>query len=677
MCPRPREDLRVKTRSGRAPNPIVRGIHLGERRLAPWLLLAVAAVQMGLVFGWAAPGPLSIDEVIYQRMVHNLVQGHGLSLWNGFEERPSPELAALFIRPVGDRLVAPYPYGFPAIAAPFYALFGSRGLVVVNALAFVGVLALCYRLGRDLLGSSASGLAAAGLLGLGTYAWEYSMATWPHTLALLLSLAALLAGLEAARTPRGAFRAALLAVLAGLLLGAGTTVRFDVFFLLPLLLAPFLLAPSLRWRELGGLTAGLLPGLAFVSATNLARWETWIPFTYGSPGGPTQAQAYLPLLAVAVVGFLLLRLAVHPSARAFAERRRPVLPVACAGILLGALVLPPLRELALRLAEGTYTLLVDIRNLPIDRVEPAMERTEGGAVVYYGALKKALLQSCPYLALLVVPAYGLFRKDPARLHRALLFAPMALVVGVFSFFSWHGGLALNIRYFLPVLPFAAILTVDAIRTLAARAHRLWMLPSGAAMAGAMALYFFWRPADHAVQAMEPLLLDVPLLIAGLLATLCALWLVRPGRLPATLTLATAGAALGWSTGVAFGYDASWAHHRRAAHHAFATRTAHHLEPDSLVLAEAAAPFYGLVEHRPGVRIALPWADRFADSESLIAHHQERGRPVYGVLSRESWEALAASGALDRVETRGVARIGPFHLARLLPSRAAHQGAPLR
>jgi len=667
----------VDANAGLAPDSAPRGLRLAGRPIAPWLLLAVVAVQIALVFGWAAPGPLSIDEVIYQRMVHNLVQGHGLSLWNGFEEHPSPELTALYIRPVGDRLVAPYPYGFPAVAAPFYAVFGSQGLVVVNALAFVGLLALCYRIGRDLLGSSSAGLAAAGLLGLGTYAWEYSMATWPHALAVLLSLGSLVAGLEAARAPRGASRAAKLAALAGLLLGTGTTVRFDVFFLLPLLLAPFLLASSLRWRELAGLTAGLLPGLAFVSATNLARWETWIPFTYGSSGGATDARAYLPLLAVAGAGFLLLRLAVHPSARAIVRRRPAALPLGAMGLLALLLLLPPLRELALRLAEGTYTLLVDIRNLPIDGVEPAMERTEGGAVVYYGALKKALLQSCPYFVLLVLPAYGLFCREPARLSRALLFAPVALVVGVFGFFSWHGGLALNMRYFLPVLPFAAILTVDAIRTLAAGAHRLWVLSSGAAMAGAMALYFFWRPADHAVETMEPLLLDVPLLIAGVLAALCTVWLVRPRRLPATLALAAAGAALGWSCVVAFAYDASWAHHRRAAHHAFATRTAHHLEPDSLVLAEAAAPFYGLVTHRPGVRIALPWADRFADAESLIAHHQERGRPVYGVLSRESWEALAAGGALDGVEPRGVARIGPFHLARLLPSRAAHQGVPPR
>src|SRR5262245_30084828 len=106
------------------------------RRLGRWALLAAAALQLAFVFGWVRPGPLSIDEVIYQWMAADLVAGHGLALDNGFDLRPSPELATFYMVTASERLTAQYPYGFPLLAAPAARLFGMRGLFLVNALAF-------------------------------------------------------------------------------------------------------------------------------------------------------------------------------------------------------------------------------------------------------------------------------------------------------------------------------------------------------------------------------------------------------------------------------------------------------------------------------------------------------------------------------------------------------------
>src|SRR6266545_8052060 len=92
-----------------------------------------------------------IDEVAYHRMVKSLVDGHGLYIWNGYEEFRSPELSALYMDPANGHLVAQYPYGFAFVAAPFYALFGYHGLFLVNALAEVGVVALCYRVAMQVL----------------------------------------------------------------------------------------------------------------------------------------------------------------------------------------------------------------------------------------------------------------------------------------------------------------------------------------------------------------------------------------------------------------------------------------------------------------------------------------------------------------------------------------------
>ena len=70
------------------------------------LLLALLVGVLLLVFLWVEPGPLSIDEVTYQRMTHDLLAGHGLFLWNGYEELPSVELE---LSSPGPPSVSPHP----------------------------------------------------------------------------------------------------------------------------------------------------------------------------------------------------------------------------------------------------------------------------------------------------------------------------------------------------------------------------------------------------------------------------------------------------------------------------------------------------------------------------------------------------------------------------------------
>src|SRR5688572_10662327 len=95
----------------------------GGRRAAAWLLGGAAVLQVALVFLWVRPGPLSIDEVIYQWMAHDVAAGRLLTLDNGFDVRPSPELATFYMVAAGDRLLAQYPYGYPFLAAPAVAAF--------------------------------------------------------------------------------------------------------------------------------------------------------------------------------------------------------------------------------------------------------------------------------------------------------------------------------------------------------------------------------------------------------------------------------------------------------------------------------------------------------------------------------------------------------------------------
>ena len=119
--------------------------------------------------------------------MRSLLAGHPLTIDNSFEELPSPELGT-FQMQTGATLTSQYPYGFAFLAAPFFDLFGLHGPFVLNALAFVAVLALTWRIGKTVLRDERLAWLGVGIFLFGTYAWEYSMAAWPQMTGLVASL---------------------------------------------------------------------------------------------------------------------------------------------------------------------------------------------------------------------------------------------------------------------------------------------------------------------------------------------------------------------------------------------------------------------------------------------------------------------------------------------------------
>ena len=86
--------------------------------LALALLLACWAIFA------AVPAPITIDDVSYQLMARDWSAGRGLTIWNGYEEHPSPELQLIVpgnasqIAAHGGRLVSQYPQPYAVLAAP-------------------------------------------------------------------------------------------------------------------------------------------------------------------------------------------------------------------------------------------------------------------------------------------------------------------------------------------------------------------------------------------------------------------------------------------------------------------------------------------------------------------------------------------------------------------------------
>lgn len=613
-------------------SPILARVHArGEpRRLFLWvalgaLLISHAAATLLLV----EPGAFSVDEVGYHFQTRAFAESTAPHVWNGYEELASPELevrAARTVVPRNGALVGKYPYLGPLLASPLYPSLGFSALIVVNALSFVAVVLLTWVLARRYLGPRGA-VAACAILVFGTYAWQYSQAAWPHMLALALLMGGTVAVVRALEARRLAGRC-VWALAAGLVFGLGIGARLDVVLALGATSAVLLFLRPVRAVEILCLAAGALPGLLALSYENALKHGVFWPFAY------TFSHHYEQFLPAA--GFIALVVAaraisLHPNWRA--HRTKVVRVLAGAGLLAGIalLAVPVSRSFVLSSLQGVYTLVVDLSTLNLGRKEPLMERTATHAVTYVGVVKKALLQSCPFLPVAILAVVGLKRPRgngaPALL---LLLTPLVFILG-FGRTAWHGGLCFNLRYFLPVLPFAAILTAIGLRELWPQLTRKWSYAALAAPLATTAGYgaLMW-PHPSLLSVAEFSVLMLPLLLAapvGLLGLAFTLGSDRIRRRSAGPLFFASAAALSLAFLVNFTYDYRHTRDRRQEHAEIGRLLLRHVKPDSLVHTPVFDPVSRLVDG-DRIRIANPFQDAFEDFVSLTALHLESGRPVY-------------------------------------------------
>lgn len=656
------------------------------RRLRVGALLVLAVGHLLISLFAVVPGYLSIDEATYHLMTKNQSETGGFEVWNGYRELPSPELISSSIAANGAKLVGRPPVLHAALAVPFYRLAGYRGLFALNALAFAAAAGLVFVLARRLFDDLDLALDAVLLMVLATFAWEYSQAAWTHATALLFTLAAFAPAVSALLEERPR-RGVALAFAAGVVAGLGVGIRLDSVFLLATILLLFLFRSPWQPGRAAAALAGAVPGLALLGAINSHRFGTWSPMSMGKDVGFTEIARYLPLLGLGGAALAMIWGLTRQPVRLWLRRRRAASLVAVA-LVLAALALPASRRLLFKEARGAYTLGVDLRALDLERREPAMLRSDNRAVIYIGGVKKALLQSCPYLVLLLLPAMRLARRrqDPGSAgdgiaggdreagRLAILFAVPLVYFAFYSQFSWHGGLSLNLRYLTVILPYTSILTAWALR----RPELRWRPRRGALIAGAASLALFyglWRAGAgfDGIVGDELLVLTLPMALSGalLLALLLALRRsegdrdnTRSRRAVAILAVA----ALVWAGLTAFAYDLPLARRTRRLHFETGQRAMQLVADDSLFFADFVDPFFLLIE-RHRVRIARPGLDRYRDMPRLAAHHLAAGRGVYGAFDPRIWEGLAG-GPLADFSIRPLWHAEAFVLAQIVPAEAA-------
>lgn len=649
------------------------------RKLKISILLALGLTHVVISLFFIVPGYLSIDEIVYHLAAKNFAQTGGFEVWNGYDASPSPEMHHSFFPPHQGRLVVMYPYLFPVLATPMYRIAGFYGLFLMNAAAFVGALLLCYGIAVRLLRDENLALNASLILAVCTFAWEYSQAAWPHMTSVLFICAAFYCAVlsyvaEAQR------KALLWAFAAGLIAGFGPSIRMEASLLLPLLPLPFLFTRPWRPKEALLTVLGILPGLATFAFVNHLKFGTASPFSYG---GPARISPYL--IVAMLVALVSVWIITRTRFKGLLEGRGSKLVWGGAVILAVLLIVPQTRAFLYYVWGNFWVSVVDIRSLDPGLVLPAMSRTSGGGVAYIGAQKKALIQSLPFLVILLAPLTRMVRghRDCPELLMLMLF-PVA-AIGYYSYAFYYsgghaGGLCLNYRYALPLLPFFAILAAYGVECM----KRRWGTPLTFRTAAilcfvtALVYFLFVRGIASNLNDLEFPLLDLPLFIAGALLAVLLLGEVVPGdeiRVLRPAAWAILTIALAWSSLVGFFYD--FPHHRdqRARNYYIGEAVRKVVTPDSVFFTfPAIDPFMRVIDnHR--VRVAFPGRDRFKDFPRLVEHHLRAGRRVFAAFYNDTWTRLK-EGPLEKYTlTPRLAPLPGFLVGEISLPRSSDSSSP--
>ncbi|MBF8248646.1 MAG: PMT family glycosyltransferase, 4-amino-4-deoxy-L-arabinose transferase, partial [Bacteroidetes bacterium] len=372
-----------------------------------FLLIAIGLV----LFVTAIHGVYIIDEDNYMVSALALRDG-GFTVQHTKNLTPSRELnyfdPEARQRPISSTpIVALAPPLYAFIALPF-SLLGWPGFFLVNCLSLLVAGFLVFKYVQAHTEHRLTPWMACISLLLGSYCLEYAQGVWPH----MLSLALCTGGFILCSDGRQKENLVLIA-LAGLVMGISVGVREQNALFAMGVGAALLLAKSKRISSAAIYSASVAVPLIVISLINLARLDVFHPFP--------KIFAYLNDLS-------------QTGASNFLE---------------------PLQVFWAKVVDFSY-------HAPLD--QPFMYRAHGsGAVFVGGVMKKAWLQSSPWIGLSLIslvvawriPSQSLSKTHDQLRKISLVVFPVLLMIA-FAGFARHDGMSFNQRYFIELLPLAAI-----------------------------------------------------------------------------------------------------------------------------------------------------------------------------------------------------------------------------
>ncbi|MGD8861387.1 MAG: hypothetical protein PVI30_15365 [Myxococcales bacterium] len=584
--------------------------------MSPRFLAAVAALTALLAL-LTVRGVFTLDEPNYAATVHALRHGR-LTLPDTDGLGASQEL--LYFDPIFDRapeqpvrLRAPPLYAF--LALPF-SVGGFFGLVWPNLLGFALVAVLVFAMIRRWTADAAVAWLGAGCVTVFAFNLEYAMGVWPHLLAVALVTGAFALAASACESS-ARWRAA---ALSGLLVGLAAGVRYQEVVYAGALGLGLLLWSSRR--QVLAFGAGLSLPLIASATLNWQRLGIFHPFTKGK-------------------GYL------KPTT------------LTAGGSGVGETTLPPALLRSLEPLRVLWTKVVDFSTHPPLKLGPVdlSPSPHSPAIVFVGAVKKALLQSLPWAALSLLVLALVFRRPRAQpgvlpLRMAALVCGAVLLAFAVAGYRRVDGICFNERYFLELVPLCALSLAWGVR---GQLRRTPLLVGG--LLGSTLCALVLRAADRGLH--ERALLWLPLVLS---AALVASYLWPRGRVEmrARLISASLAAALAWSLVVHVGDDvrASRIVRGRMAH---VTTVLDQALPRHGRLAlftlgywsNAAAP----LELSREVVILDALRDQVRDAPRLVGEALSSGRRVFVLengFSPGELKRMAAGRPVRRVQHQGLA-----------------------
>ena len=459
-------------------------------------------------------GPFIIDESNYLVTVVGLRSG---SLFVPGTEglTPSKELFYFDPEPMGrvaDRtpVYSVVPPLYAPIVLPFSCL-GWRGLVLLNTLSYVLIAFLVFEFVRHRSQDRSSPWIAAALTLFGGYSIEYAQGLWPQMFSVLLVVSAVyfMGKVWDEGSPR-------FAIVGGLLMGIATGIREQNIIITACLGSTLIIYSNKRLASLFWYGLGTSIPLTAIATIHYFRQGLWHPF---------------------------------PKSVAFSDK---LVHTASGGSLES-----PVRMFLARVFDfSVHPVITDTSQALLYKRELG-----SGALLVDGVVKKALVQSSPWIAaaFLILVLVWLQRHHGANPKIRILRALSMLILPFLVFLSLAGGersdgLAFNQRYFLEAVPLSAIALVLALDGLSFKTTPLLAGVMAGALTFALVLMLPSRPMYHLA------LLRVPLFMA-LLLVLAWIFRIRPVMHLAIPFLI--GMCVSWGLFVHFFDDLSASRTRRA------------------------------------------------------------------------------------------------------------------
>ena len=574
-------------------------------------------------------GAFSIDEVIYIDMARAMSQSGTLSIPIVDAPVNAPALTKSngLMRVDGNQIMPQYPALYAFIAAPFYSLLGVNGLMLLNALAAIGCLFLTHAIGMRLFADRFIAGTATLLLGGASIFSSYVIAIWPHMLALLFTLAGALATLSAGSNEERKPLAH--AAFAGVMFGYGVGIRVDVIlgavaalFWLRIVALPANRKPAIF------LLIGLVAPLVLCAFLNDVKFGVFNPFSYGRENGNDSILSYIPVISIGLSA-LALSFWFNTTASFCSQiinNARQVPTHYWLGTV--AICLIAIAIIFHSMFRNFYYLLIDIQAYA--RSSPGVVQNDAGFFEFWGLPKKALLQSMPYMALIALPAWFAFEGKRVK-EAAFLFLFAAAPLVFFSLKGWQGGMAYNMRYFVPATPFIALLCAYALGIFKPILNerkdlfrRLGFLGAGAGIL--FYTFFAARSGDF-----TPFFQTAPQLLIGS-ALLIAIVLFLRDRNSVRFAVATLSlffVALGYGIVLNLNDTAGYLTKRIRAH-AISTELVANIPPASLVITTFEEGWLGAEKRLINVVNAKQY--NAAAIPSAISAYQSEGRCVYAHTS---------------------------------------------